>query len=113
MVAAPPRERNDKRIPMSDYNPHAPLSLEDRRRRLVFRSWHRGIKELDLIFGNFVEANVATFSDDDCAWFERLFEEQDHEILAWVTGSAPEPDEFKGEMMDRLKKLDFMTLKAR
>ena len=100
---------------MSDmnYDPHAALELEDRRRRLKFRAWHRGIKELDLIFGNFVEANMDAFDHDDCAWFERLFEEQDHQILAWVTGGAEEPAAFKGPMMDRLKKLDFMTLKAR
>lgn len=95
------------------YNPHGEIDLENRRRRLKFRAWHRGIKELDLIFGNFVEANGDSFDEEDCAWFERLFEEQDHEILKWVTGGAEEPDAFKGPMMDRLKKLDFMTLKAR
>ena len=99
---------------MSDaYDPHQPLMLEDRRRRLVFRAWHRGIKELDLIFGNFVEANLNDLSEADCLWFEQLFEEQDHTILAWVTGSAPVPPAFDGPLMDRLKRLDFMTLKAR
>ncbi len=99
---------------MSDaYDPHGDLSLETRRRRLLFRAWHRGIKEVDLIMGNFVEANLETLTADDCAWFERLFEEQDHEILAWVTSSADTPEAFDGPIMDALKKLDFMTLKAR
>lgn len=97
----------------STYDPHGNLPLHDRRRRLLFRAWHRGIKELDLIFGNFVETNVDTFSDADCAWFETLFEEQDHEILAWVTGEKPVPEAFQGSLMDRLQKLDFMTLRAR
>ncbi|MBO6503968.1 MAG: succinate dehydrogenase assembly factor 2 [Kordiimonadaceae bacterium] len=95
------------------YNPHKEIDLENRRRRLLFRAWHRGIKELDLIFGNFVEANVQDFSEDDCAWFESLFEEQDHEILAWVTKGENVPEKFQGEMMSRLQKLDFMVLKAR
>ena len=95
------------------YDPHGDLDLENRRRRLKFRAWHRGIKELDLIFGNFVEAHVDSFSEDDCAWFERIFEEQDHEILNWVTKGENVPETFKGPMMDRLQKLDFMTLKAR
>ena len=89
------------------------LSLDDRRRRLVFRAWHRGIKEMDLIFGNFVEANMQSFSHEDCAWFEELFEEQDHSILAWVTGGEEAPEKYHGEMMDRLKALDYMILKAR
>ena len=95
------------------YNPHRELDVENRRRRLLFRAWHRGIKELDLIFGNFVEANIEEFSHEDCAWFESLFEEQDHEILAWVTEGEDVPEKFQGEMMARLQKLDFMTLKAK
>ncbi|TNE63661.1 MAG: succinate dehydrogenase assembly factor 2 [Alphaproteobacteria bacterium] len=95
------------------YNPHKELDLDNRRRRLLFRAWHRGIKELDLIFGNFVEANHQSFSHADCEWFERLFEEQDHAILQWVTKKEGVPAQFQGEMMDRLQRLDFMTLKAR
>lgn len=95
------------------YNPHKELDLENRKRRLLFRAWHRGIKELDLIFGNFIEANISTFGDDDCTWFESLFEEQDHEILAWVTSGENVPEKFQCDMMDRLQKLDFMVLKAR
>lgn len=95
------------------YNPHKELDLENRRRRLLFRAWHRGIKELDLIFGNFVEANLEAFGHEDCAWFESLFEEQDHEILAWVTKGEDVPEKFQGDMMSRLQKLDFMTLKAK
>lgn len=95
------------------YDPHGELPLEDRRRRLVFRAWHRGIKELDLIFGNFVENNIADLTEDDCKWFERLFEEQDHEILAWVTAEKPVPEQFQGEIMKKLQKLDFMSLRAR
>jgi len=95
------------------YNPHKEIDLENRKRRLLFRAWHRGIKELDLIFGNFIEANVQTFNHDECSWFESLFEEQDHEILKWVTDDIDVPERFQGEMMDRLQKLDFMVLKAR
>lgn len=95
------------------YNPHRELDLENRKRRLLFRAWHRGIKELDLIFGNFVEANIASFTDEDCEWFESLFEEQDHEILKWVTSGEDVPERFQGPTMSALQKLDFMVLKAK
>ena len=95
------------------YDPHKDIDLENRQRRLLFRSWHRGIKELDLIFGNFVEANGKDFTEDDCLWFERLYEEQDHEILAWITKGEGVPETFQGPMMARLQKLDFMVLKAK
>ncbi|WP_191252509.1 succinate dehydrogenase assembly factor 2 [Kordiimonas sediminis] len=95
------------------YNPHRELDLENRKRRLLFRAWHRGIKELDLIFGNFIEANVKDFDHAECEWFEALFEEQDQEILGWVTSGEGVPEKFQGDMMQRLQKLDFMTLKAK
>jgi antitoxin CptB len=95
------------------YNPHKELDLENRRRRLLFRAWHRGIKELDLIFGNFVEANLDNLSHEDCEWFERLFEENDQEIIKWVTGGAEVPERFRCPLMKRVQKLDFMTLKAK
>jgi len=95
------------------YDPHKEIDLENRKRRLLFRAWHRGIKELDLIFGNFVDANNKDFSEADCNWFEALFEEQDHEILGWVTDGKNVPEQFSGPMMKRLQKLDFMTLKAK
>lgn len=115
MVCRPPMGSFNRLRKMTDlrYNPHKEIDLENRRRRLLFRAWHRGIKELDLIFGNFVEANVQDFSAEDCAWFETLFEEQDHEILNWVTKGENVPEKFQGDMMDRLQKLDFMVLKAR
>src|SRR5690606_39649277 len=29
--------------------------LDPRRRRILFRAWHRGIREMDLIFGQFAD----------------------------------------------------------
>ena len=89
------------------------LNITDRRRRLIFRAWHRGIKELDLIFGNYLDKHIDEMDHDDCAWFEALFEENDHDILAWIMNNKPTPEAFDTPIMDAIKKLDFMTLKAR
>ena len=37
--------------------------LDARRRRLLFRSWHRGIREMDLVLGRFANAQIAALSD--------------------------------------------------
>ncbi len=95
------------------YNPHKEINLEDRKRRLLFRAWHRGIKELDLIFGNFVETHIKEFTVEDIIWFESLFEENDQEILGWVTNGENVPEKFQGDIMNRIQKLDFMVLKAK
>ena len=32
--------------------------LDVRRRKILFRSWHRGIREMDLIMGQFADAHI-------------------------------------------------------
>lgn len=82
--------------------------LEVRRKRLKYLAEHRGIKEADLILGRFVDQNLASFDDQDIDWFEALFDEQDVDILAWITGNVAPPDDFDTPMMDRMKTLDHM-----
>ena len=66
--------------------------LDERRKRLRFRAWHRGIRETDLIMGRFADAHLATLDEDEMADFERLLDIPDQDILAWVIGAAPVPD---------------------
>jgi len=37
--------------------------LDPRRRRLLFRCWHRGIREMDLVLGRFADAQLASLAD--------------------------------------------------
>ena len=46
--------------------------LDERRRRLFYRSWHTGLREVDLILGTFADARLAALSDGDLADYERL-----------------------------------------
>jgi len=62
--------------------------LDARRRKLLFRAWHRGMRETDLIMGRFADAAVAEMSADELSAFEALMEVPDRDILAWVTGEA-------------------------
>ncbi len=78
------------------------LDIETRRRRLRFRAWHRGIRETDIIMGRFADAEIETFTMDDMADFERLLEIPDHDILAWVTGALPVPEEDMSPMLARI-----------
>ena len=36
-------------------------TTENRRKRLRFRSWHRGTKEMDLLMGSFADAHLSAF----------------------------------------------------
>jgi antitoxin CptB len=65
--------------------------LDLRRRKLLFRCWHRGMREMDLIMGRFADSALAELSDDELAELERLIELPDRDLLAWVTGEADVP----------------------
>jgi antitoxin CptB len=63
--------------------------LDDRRRRLLFRSWHRGTREMDLIMGRFADAHIGALGDAELDAFERLADVPEPELYAWITGDQP------------------------
>jgi antitoxin CptB len=67
--------------------------LDERRRKLLFRAWRRGVREMDLIVGRFADVHIDTFDAAGLDDFERLIEAPNSELYAWVTGSerAPAP----------------------
>jgi antitoxin CptB len=77
--------------------------LDERRRRLLFRCWHRGTREMDLILGRFADAEIASLGDDELAQLERLIEVPDPDLYAAVTGDKPLPPEFANGLFERIK----------
>lgn len=76
--------------------------LDPRRKRILFRSWHRGTKEMDLLLGSFVEARIADFSDAELDRLEHLMDAGDTDLLDWITGRTPVPAEFDGDIFRAL-----------
>ena len=77
--------------------------LDDRRKRLLFRCWHRGTREMDLILGRFADAEIAGLSDDELAQFEQLIEAPDPDLYAALTGNTPLAPEYASRLFDRIK----------
>lgn len=77
--------------------------LDPRRRKILFRAWHRGMREMDLIMGRFADDAIAGFSDAELDEFERLIEVLDRDLLSWVTGEAPVPANCDTELFRKLK----------
>ncbi len=65
--------------------------LDVRRRKLLFRCWHRGTREMDLLLGRFVDRNIADMSEDEIGMLEALLEVPDSELFGWITGGGPVP----------------------
>ncbi len=81
-----------------------------RTRQLQYRASHRGTREADALVGGFFKTYAHEWNEAEYAWFERLIEEQDVDIMAWAFGTQEPPEDFKGPMMDNLRRLDFISL---
>jgi antitoxin CptB len=68
--------------------------LPIRRRKILFRSWHRGMREMDLILGQFADTHIDTLSSSELDQYEALMEALDRDLLKWVTGESAVPPEF-------------------
>ncbi len=76
--------------------------LSPRRRRILYRCWHRGIREMDLVFGQFAEDQLAGLSEPELDEFEAIMGEDDHDLNAWITGARELPEKLRTPLFARL-----------
>ncbi|MGH6835244.1 MAG: succinate dehydrogenase assembly factor 2 [Methylocella sp.] len=79
------------------------FSLDARRRRIVFRSWHRGMLEMDLVLGRFADAEIASLGCSELDDYERLLEAQDRDVFSWLTGAAETPDSYDTPVLRKIR----------
>ena len=78
-----------------------------RLKRLIYRSSYTGMKETDLLLGQFAARYLAELSDDELDMFEALLDAGDPKILAWVQGDEKVPKAFQGPVIELIKKFKF------
>ena len=79
------------------------VGLDDRRKRLLFRCWHRGTREMDLILGRFADTTIASLTDDELTQLERLIEVPDPDLYAALSGDLPLDPFYAGTLYERIK----------
>ncbi|MBI0178069.1 FAD assembly factor SdhE [Bartonella apis] len=85
--------------------------LNARQRRLVFRAWHRGIREMDLVFGQYVDAHIMKLDEKAMDELEYIMSFEDRDLLTWVTGEVPVPYDVDSllfrDILDYRTRMDF------
>ncbi len=76
--------------------------LDVRRRKLLFRAWRRGVREMDLIVGRFADAHIGTLDEPALDDFERLIEAPNAALYAWVVGAETVPQNFDTAVLRQL-----------
>ncbi len=74
----------------------------NRRKRIVWRATHRGIREMDFVVGTFVKARIEVANDAELAELERIMEIPDQDLMAWMTGASPVPAEQASSLLEEM-----------
>lgn len=85
-------------------------NTEIRKKRLKFRSWHRGIKEADILLGSFADQFLKDMSVEQLDKYETLLREADSDLVAWITNDRPAPDHYDHDVMAMLKSIDYIKI---
>lgn len=83
--------------------------LSMRLRRLRYRAWHRGTKEMDLMLGPYADARLGGMEVAELDRFETFLEEADTDLLKWLMGQEPIPADADADLLADL--LKFRTAK--
>ncbi len=82
-----------------------PETDEIRRKRLRFRSWHRGTRELDLMLGRFADRFMASLTTEQLDRYEALIDQPDPDIFRWVSGGEAPPAVHDTDVMAMIKNI--------
>jgi len=78
------------------------MTEEERRKKLKFRAWRRGFREMDLLMGSFADIAIESMDTAGLDEFERLLGVPDWEVYAWLIGQKDVPDNHRGPLLDQL-----------
>lgn len=73
------------------------------KKRLLYRSAHRGCKETDILLGNFAISELDSMSDLELKTYEKLLEVDDVDIYNWLTEKAQIPAEYDNSVLNKIK----------
>ncbi len=76
--------------------------LDTRRRRILYRCWHRGIREMDLVLGQFAEENITDLSEEQLDELEIIMDEEDQDLIQMVTGASAIPEKFQTPLFEKI-----------
>jgi antitoxin CptB len=81
----------------------AKADLDTRRRAIRVRAWRRGMREMDILIGGFVDAKLAGLDERDIGDLERLLDAEDQKAFSWLCGTEPPPPEYDTPVFEQIK----------
>lgn len=93
-------------------SPQLSPQLSDEQRRLIFRAWHRGTREMDLLMGNFADRYVPHMNEADLVEFADILQEPDPDLYDWIAGRKTAPANIHGRVFQQFLAFKLHEAKA-
>ncbi|QCB61635.1 succinate dehydrogenase assembly factor 2 [Wolbachia endosymbiont of Brugia malayi] len=70
------------------------------RRKLIYRSWHRGCKETDILLGYFALNYLDKFSLNELIEYEKIVDLDDYELYCYITCKTNLPSNLSSDIVN-------------
>lgn len=74
-----------------------------KRKQMLYRANHRGIKEMDILLGGYAHAHLGGMTESEVLAFERFMAEQDRDLLSWFMGEHELPNHLDAELFEKIR----------
>ena len=78
--------------------------IDSIKKKIKYRSEYRGIKEMDILLGNFVKKYIDDFNMAELKWLYEILEKDDDTIYKWYSNIGDLKSIPKNKVTDLLKK---------
>ena len=76
--------------------------LDVRRRAIRIRAWRRGMREMDILIGGFVDAHIADLDAGEIGDLKKLLDVEDQKAFSWLCRTEPPPPEYDTGVLARI-----------
>ena len=80
--------------------------MDARRKQLLFRSHHCGMKENDILLGRFADAHIEELTEKQLDKYEALMEQNDIDLMNWIVGKTPVPEAFDHDVLHLIQRVN-------
>ena len=78
-------------------------NIETLRKRLLYQSQHRGIREMDLLLGEFALSSIREMDLTELQQFKDLLALPDQDLCRWLFEQQPLPPQISFKLGERIK----------
>lgn len=81
------------------------MDEENLKRKIIYKSLKRGIRENDILLGNFTRENLAKMSLIEMKIYDDFLNENDIDIFNWISKDKKLPEDYNFKFMKSLVRI--------